>query len=270
MIEPAAALSPARVLVAMDTGTLNQPALSAAAGVAAALGARLEGLFVENADLVRLGGLPFASEISAVTGAWRDLAVDEIERALRLQAARIERLLADAAKRVRVPWSFETARGRLVAQAIAREAELTILGGANRAAETASLLAVSRRAHPGRRSMAVLFDASPTSLRALEVAGRLADALGSDLRLLMPSGAPAQSAAIRDRAQAWLATEGRAGLALPLDAGEGALATALLKARSELLVHGVSDLTQSLQTLAVLVEQVSCPLLIVRVAHSVV
>src|SRR5512136_1850854 len=92
------AQSAARVLVAMDAETLNALALKAGAGLAAALGARLEALFVENADLVSLGGLPFASEISALTGAWRDVAVEEIERALRLEAARIEHLVAEAAE----------------------------------------------------------------------------------------------------------------------------------------------------------------------------
>ena len=264
MAEPAAELRGVRVLVAMDTVTLSVPALEAGAGLAAALGTRLEGLFVEDADLVCLGGLPFASEICAVTGAWRGLATDEIERALRVEAARLERLVAQAAERARVPWSFATARGRLVAQAVAREAELTILGVADRVAGGARRLASPGRTQPARGSLAVFFDASPASFRALDVAGRLADALGGELRVLVPPAGTSGDAAARDQARSWLATEGRAGLALPLRAGEGALTDALRESRSELLVHAVPDLAQSLRALAALVAELSCPLVIVR------
>jgi hypothetical protein len=256
------------VLVAVDTATPNAPALQAGAGLAAALGARLEALFVENADLVHLGGLPFASEISALTGAWHELAVDEIERALRLEAARIERLVANVAEQARVPWSFDRARGRLVAQAVAREAELTILGVADRAIDVARRMAAPRRAQPALRSLAVLFDASPASHHALEITGQLAEALGSELRVLIPSAAAAPNATIRDRAEAWLAARGRAGLALPVDSGEGSLANALRFTRSDLLVHGVADLGQSLRSLIALVAQVSCPVLVVRAARA--
>jgi len=258
----------ARVLVAMDAEALSALALKAGAGLAAALGARLEALFVENADLVRLGGLPFASEISALTGAWRDVAAEEVERSLRLEAARIERLVAEAAEQARVPWSFDTTRGRLVAQAVAREAELTILGVADRGGELARRFAAPRRAHRALASLAVLFDASPASFRALEIAGRLADELGSELRLLTPAAAEAEKAALRDRAEQWLATEGRAGLALSLEPGQGSLANTLRRTRSELLVHGVPDLGQSLRSLVTLVAQVSCPVLVVRATRG--
>jgi hypothetical protein len=262
--EPETTLSAVRVLVAMDTASASARMLEAGAGLAAALGARLEGLFVEDSDLMQLGGLPFAREISAVTGAWRVLGADEIERALRLEAARGERLLAEAAERARVPWSFATARGRLVAQAVAREAELTLLGAADRIAGAARRVTGRGRAHGGPGSLAVLFDASPEAFRALEVAGRLAAALGSELRVLVPQGESARGTAA-EQARSWLAAKGRAGLALPLPAGEGGLAEALRAGRSELLVHAVAaDLARSLAAIARLIAELSCPLLIVR------
>jgi hypothetical protein len=90
-----------RVLVALGASIPSRPAVETGVGLAAAVGAALEALFVEDANLLRLGALPFASEISALTGAWRALAVGEMERALRVEASRLEELLAASATRER-------------------------------------------------------------------------------------------------------------------------------------------------------------------------
>ena len=59
-----------RVLVAANAATAVELAVDATMRLAATLEEpRLEALFVEDADLLRLGGLPFASEVSALTGA---------------------------------------------------------------------------------------------------------------------------------------------------------------------------------------------------------
>ena len=254
MAESGAAGRERRVLVALGTASGGTRILETGAGLAAALGARLEGLFVEDADLVHLAGLPFARELSAVTGAWRGLALDEIERALHLEAAKLERLFADVARRAQVPWSFATARGRLVAVAAAREAELTVLAG------RAAVPGPGER-HGGRGSLAVVFDGSAASFRALEVAGRLADALGRELRVLVSDRAPAAAAT---EARTWLAARGGPGVAVALPAGAAPLADALRTGRSELLIEAVPDLGPSIHGLAALLTRLSCPLLIVR------
>ncbi|HUH93832.1 MAG TPA: hypothetical protein VL742_11950 [Casimicrobiaceae bacterium] len=240
-----------RVLVALDAASWGRSVLEAGAELASALGARLEGLFVEDTDLVHLAGSPFARELSIVTGAWRDLAAEDVERALRLEAAKLERLLAEAAKRAQVPWSFTTARGRLIVVAAAREAELTVL-----AARPAAPTAAEGRLVRG--SIAVVFDGSPAAVRALEVAGRLAGALGRELRVLVSERAAPLAAA---EARAWLAS--RSGVAVALPPGEAALAHALQRARSKLLIQAVPD-AMPLEALVGLLDRLSCPLLIVR------
>ncbi len=60
-----------RVLVALGAAAANRGAVETGVGLAAAMGAALDALFVEDANLLRLGALPFASEISALTGARR-------------------------------------------------------------------------------------------------------------------------------------------------------------------------------------------------------
>jgi len=249
-----------RVLIAFDTVSSNPRVLDVGAGLAAALGATLEGLFVEDAGLLHLCGLPFAREISAVTGAWRGLATEEIERALRVEAARVERLLARAAEHARVPWSFATARGRLLAQAMAREADLMILDAAGPAAGARESLAQGRRHVPA--PFAVFFDASPASFEALDLAERLASALGRELHILVAPGGESTDAAWK-HARSRLAA-GHAGLVIPLGEGRDALGRALRAHRSELLVHALPDVARSLEVLAGLVAKLSCPLLVVR------
>ena len=254
MAEPGTAGRDRRVLIALATARWGTGLLEAGAGLAAAVGARLEGLFVEDADLVHLAGLPFARELSAITGAWHGLATEEVERTLRLEAAKLERLLANAAERARVPWSFATTRGRLIAVAAAREAEFTMLAGR-------SVYAAPEERRSGRGSLAVMFDGSPGSFRALELAGRLADALGRELHVLVSDRASAAAAA---DARARLAARGRGDVAVALRAGEAALAEALRAARSEFVIQAVPDVGQSLPALAGLLARLSCPLLIMR------
>ena len=51
-----------RILIALDPSRRGQSALQAAAHLAAGTGAELAGLFVEDINLLRMAGLPFARE----------------------------------------------------------------------------------------------------------------------------------------------------------------------------------------------------------------
>ena len=57
-----------RILVAIDTSPHGSAALEAAARLATELRAELEGLFIEDINLLRLAGLPFAREIQLGDG----------------------------------------------------------------------------------------------------------------------------------------------------------------------------------------------------------
>ncbi|MGE5667772.1 MAG: hypothetical protein ACM338_06215, partial [Betaproteobacteria bacterium] len=95
---------PSRVLIATGSSCDADFAIEAGIGLAVATGSSLEGIFIEDANLVRLGRLPFVVETSTLTGAKRRFATDEIERALRVEAARIEGLIARSAANARVAW----------------------------------------------------------------------------------------------------------------------------------------------------------------------
>lgn len=119
-----------RILVALDASTSSLDALHTAVELAARFNARVQGLFVEDINLLRLAGLPFAREVSFLSSALYTLKSPEMESQLRAQAARIRSALARAANRAGVDWAFRTVRGAVGAEVLAAgaDSDLVILG----------------------------------------------------------------------------------------------------------------------------------------------
>ena len=258
----------ARVLIPLAASARGEAALDAAVGLAAALGARLEGLFVEDANLARLCALPFAREVSPLTTAHRLLALADVERAFRVEAARLQRVLEHRAQQARVECSFDVTRGQLLAEAVAREADLTVLMGRERPA--AGDRGPARRAAGGMpSSVAVIFDASAASLRGLAAATGLARTLERELLILVPRGdaAAAPSATQRsagEQARDWLAAEGVAGTAVPLAPTRDALLAAVRVHGGSLLALPAATLAAFATDLAALAADAPCTLILVR------
>jgi hypothetical protein len=251
-----------RVLVAVDAASGSDLAVEAAVGLAAALDeVRLEGLVVEDADLVRLGGLPFASEVSALTGGSRSLAAAEIEYALRVEAARLERLFAQAAQRARLPWSFAIARGQLLGEAFARAADLTVVAPTARSRGATALGALA----PARpRQVAAVLEESKVSWRTLAVAAQLAKTAKAELLLLMLPDDPERQALFGARARSWLSGQRLAASIATLASGVDALAGALRLRRADTLVHPAPRDAVSARALGALVAELPCLLVVVR------
>lgn len=108
-------------------------ALETALTLASQMQAHLAGLFVEDVDLLRLAGLPFAQEIMAFNAQSRPLGVEALELTLKEQAQLLQRQLAQEAEARRIEWSFSVVRDRLLraAHAAAGDADLYILQGAS-------------------------------------------------------------------------------------------------------------------------------------------
>ena len=107
-----------RIVAAVDASQRGLEALEQAVRLAAELEAELQGVFVEDEDLLRLAGLPFASEVTP-SSRGRRLDPLSMTRALRAQAERVRRALERAAGGRRVPWSFQVKRGRPIREALA-------------------------------------------------------------------------------------------------------------------------------------------------------
>jgi nucleotide-binding universal stress UspA family protein len=119
-----------RILVPLDASENSLTALDTAAELAAVLNAELEGLFVEDINVLQLCDFPFAREVSFLGPSFRRIDRAETERQLRIQAQRLQKTLSTVAERFQVPWRFRVTRGGVPAEvlAAAEKADLTIMG----------------------------------------------------------------------------------------------------------------------------------------------
>ena len=99
-----------RILVGLDASPASMAALAAALRLAVEIDAELDALYVEDDNMLRFAGLPFTRVIDAYSPGPREVEPVDVERALRLQAERVRRLLAEAAG-TRIAWRFRVVRG---------------------------------------------------------------------------------------------------------------------------------------------------------------
>lgn len=177
-----------RVLLAMDISPRSKAALKTAVSLAAELDAELVGLFVEDVNLLHLGGLPFAREIGFFPAGSHPIGPEDIEQALQREAGEVQHQLAEAAGRLRLRWSFHVARGQVASElfALASELDLVVLGKQARFGMRL-LNDFVLQGEGASGPVAVVFDGSPAACRSLELAHRLSVANGAELRVLVPA-----------------------------------------------------------------------------------
>lgn len=271
-----------RILVALDASRESLTALEAAAQVASRMRGELTGLFVEDADLLKLAGHPNAREVSLLTCSGRALDLATVERELRTQAAMARRTLERVAQQWKVPWSFQVTRGAIqsVLAAAAVEADMVAMGRATRPLSSGSrlgqmahpmalpgslslLLACS--AVPQRGAVALAYDGSPGAGDALELAERIADNDGGLLVVFLIAEssdvAAEHEAAVRRRLRG-------SPLTLRFHRMPGTSCSGLLPLvhaeRPRLLVVGIDPKSAAGRSFAAVVERFDCPVVVMR------
>jgi nucleotide-binding universal stress UspA family protein len=192
-----------RILVAVDASPHSLARIETAAELAANLQAELIGIFVEDANLLRMAELPFAREISMFSPIVRRIELERLQWELRAQADRMRRVLASAAESRKVPWAFSKARGSVAAEvlAAASEADLIIVGkmtwapaGARRLGSAVQMilrqgrgltLVMHERTSWSLLPITVIFDGSDLSHKALHIAVRLVQIHGGRLNVMI-------------------------------------------------------------------------------------
>jgi nucleotide-binding universal stress UspA family protein len=275
-------LSVRRIVVALDSSAHATAALEAAAALAELLQADLEGLFVEDIDLLNLAGLQISTEFSLRTGSRRPLDARALEEQLRREAAIVRRALDAAAQRARIRVTFRVARGRVPAEVIAAAegADLLILGAASHA--------VGLRFRPGRvalaaaarapRSVLVLrsgarltgkplvpYDGSPGAEKALATAAALARPTGNRVTVLVTEPDVGKASALRERAlQRLRAEQVPAVMRDEIEPTLDTLCRLIARTDADLLVLPADDPRLAGEGSLRLLERVPCPVLLVR------
>lgn len=197
-----------RILVGIDTSASSLAALEAALALAADHGAKVEGLFVEDLNLIRLAQLPFARQVISLGGHSRQVGLRDMEQQLRIQADEARGALAESAYQYGVRWSFRVVRGDISAELIraARDADLIILGrsglsGTRKVGSTTRTVLtksglqtlILERGARLARPVVTVYDDSEGSKQALERAMELAQSENRGLTVLIIADDEAQA-----------------------------------------------------------------------------
>ena len=205
-----------RIIVAADASEHGRAALEAAAMLGERLHAEVEGVFVEDIDLVHLAELPVGREFHLISGQARAFDRELLEIQFGAEAAEARRALRTLTDRAQVRSTFRVVRGRVDAEVIAAasEGDLLVLGTFSRsigiprrpgstavaAAERAprSVLLLRRGAKIAGRPIAV-HDGSDGADVALEAAVRLATSAREALTVLLVAETACCARATRSR-----------------------------------------------------------------------
>jgi len=269
-----------RILVALDASHHSLAALEAAAELAASLEAELQGLFVEDINLLRVAGLPVAQEVPYpfVTAARLDRA--RMERELRAQAAQAHQALATVCEQRQVKWSFRVVRGEVAPEVLAAalEADLLSLGKASRpltrrvrlgstaraaAAQAPHSVLLLQRHASIRPPVVVTYDGSLIARQALAMAAHLAQKKGGCLTMLILADTPGAARQLQAQASEWL--RGRALVVRYRRLAGAGVATLTHEVHAE--KSGVLVLSSTIlhpDVLQTLLDEVDCPVLLVR------
>ncbi|HWB14638.1 MAG TPA: hypothetical protein VG826_35775 [Pirellulales bacterium] len=258
MTEQPGAASTGRVLVVVDSAAEAESAIQAAARLAADLSAELSGLFVENADLIRLADLPFAAEIATSPPMLRRLDRELLQRTLRAQAEQARRTLAEAASSLRVQWSFQVARGHSTEIALTAAGQLDLLMIRLAGRQPRRPIGAPQRA---LGVTMVVLDATPSAERTLETA--LSAASGGRLVVLF-AAASRGAATIRERLAELLARVAPKAILQERPARDvNDLLQAADQGRVGLLVISRANLLLTETNVRLLAANLDCPLLLV-------
>ncbi len=172
-----------RIAVTIDAFGLSTQALEQAVRLAKLMNAQLEGIFIEDIDLLQVAELPFLREVRTVSRSEDAINLVRIEQEFRALARRAERMLSQQAEQNDVSWSFRIWRGSIDADVLAADVEadvfaLTRLGAA---------LSRSRAIATPSTTVSVLFSGSEASRRALETAVSLAADPPKQLSVVIPA-----------------------------------------------------------------------------------
>jgi len=256
-----------RIAVALDASQQSQRVMAIAAGIAAALQAEVEGVFVEDAEMLRAAGLPFLREFRLSTRGEASIDVERLQRELRAGARRVRELLQQSAQSLGCRWSFRVWRGDLEAEILsaASDAEMFALSPIGRFAPFRSQPRASAAAAGGELAASLLFDGSAGALRVLAAAAELVSQGRGALHVILQADNGAEIERLRALATEFLGEAADQTRFVPLVGGEpSAFAEAVLGTGGDLFIIDAQNRLLDRRTLWQSLAALRCPMLIVR------
>ena len=116
-----------QVAVALDASLQSSQALQIAAELAATLQVRLEGIFVEDINLIRIAELPFTREIRAASLTREAVELQRMEQELKSLANQERQRLEKIAQEKGISCSFRIRRGHIKSELMQYVSEVDVL-----------------------------------------------------------------------------------------------------------------------------------------------
>lgn len=194
-----------RIVVAMDNSLHAQAAAEAAVELAARFKAALEGLFVEDVNLIKLADHPLCRLVSFPTAEVRAPDPGAMERYIRGECARAQRTLESMAARMQLRPGFRILRGQVESEIVtaASGADLLVVGVAGRGKQTRAHIGSVALAAVERATRSVLvyrsgvsaggaplvcFDGSDSAFKALDAAVSLQRESEREIQIVLIPG----------------------------------------------------------------------------------
>ena len=263
-----------RVAIALDASLQSSQALQAAAEMAASLQVELEGIFIEDINLIHLAELPFAREIRPASMTEETVNLQRMEQELRSLARQQQQKLELVAREKGIRCSFRSRRGQIKAElmnAVTEVDVLTLCRPVHRSAvfsrETIgyTMPAAVSPMQQARSSVSVIFGRAENEKKAVLAAARLADRLDQDISVLLTGDTDAETADLQREAETILGSQAQEVNYIRLSGSQiSDLVIATVSSNSRVLLVSSNNSLVTGGQLWPYLEQVSCPVLIVR------
>lgn len=254
-----------RVAVALDASPHSLGGLALAAGIALALDAELEGVFVEDTELLRTAGLPFLREFRIATLCESALDAERLQRELRAAARRVREQLERSAAELGLAWSFRVWRGDLEAEILgaARDAELFALGRIGRFAPLRRPRPAAAKTREDRLVVGIPYDGSEASARALSVATEMGARNPVGLVVILQPESPTEAATLQTRALEQLGPAAQLARIVTLEGADAASLAAMVKTFGiDMLILDDTNPVLTLAPIWTSLETLGCPVMI--------
>jgi len=276
-----------RLVVALDASRESLAVLEAAADLAARMQAEIQGLFVEDTDLLGLADDPLVRSFS-LSGRPQNFNADSMARALRRHMRVAQDALNRAVATRRIHGSFEVRRGRIAVSMVEETSDHDLIVVCRSGGSYAILphegrlrtgTAVRELVRNAQRSVLILneqakvsgdvfvvYDGSDEARKALRTAAEIADRRGTDgIKVLLGPVDDRDENALRESALAELAGSGHAPVFQTLpDSKLDALCAAVSTQPGGMLVLGSGQSILRNEDAQALLEKISCSVLLVR------
>ena len=258
-----------RILVALDPCQQNPRVLEQALLLAERKRAELIALFVEDENLLRLAGLPFAREVHRSSAAERKLDVAQMNRTLQRQAESLRQLIERSAGQRHIRASMRVVQGRFMPTALAAalDTDVTFLTFAEKSNTLLSNIKTHNAPRTGVKPVWIMFNGSPESIRALTLAIELSASAACDLSLALPAVSSTQVSELQQQVTqlvAPLQTKGKIQYMTVAGNELNQLPTLIRRQGCSLLVlHRDNPLVSHIDELRA-VESFDCPIVLIR------